>query len=99
MGPYTIDISFDEVLRMTLELTPHQRRTLMVAVQNGYYDFPRKTRLSVLAKKLKVKPSSLSETMRYAERKVMASFTWALDQAGQEAESPRNRGPRGSPSS
>lgn len=69
---------FDEVIRRGLDLTPLQRRALVIAYLNGYYEFPRGIRLSELAGKMEVTPSSMSETLRAAERKVMRRFSLAM---------------------
>lgn len=74
---------FDEAIRRSLDLTPLQKRTLVIAYMNGYYEFPRGIRLSELAGRMEVTPSSMSETLRAAERKVMRRFSLAIgDQLG-----------------
>ncbi len=52
-------------------LTGRQREILAAAMAAGYFDFPRKTSLSDLSKLVGVKPSTLSEILRSAERKIM----------------------------
>ena len=71
-------VDFDEVNRRSVALTPLQRRALVIACLNGYYEFPRGIRLSELAGRMDVSPSSMSETLRTAERKVMARFSLAV---------------------
>jgi predicted DNA binding protein len=45
-------------------LTYRQTKLLKILYQNGYYEIPRKTSLTSLAKKLKISPSALSESIR-----------------------------------
>lgn len=72
------EMSFDEIIRRSVELTPLQRRMLFTATSSGYYDFPRKVSLSGLAAMLGVKPSTASEILRAAERRVMQKFAYAM---------------------
>lgn len=51
-------------------LTPRQREIVLEAMKWGYFDLPRKTDLTELAKVLSVKPSSLSEILRRAQSKM-----------------------------
>jgi predicted DNA binding protein len=55
-------------------LTPRQKEVISEAVRQGYFDFPRKVGLTELSKRIGIKPSTLSEIMRGAERKIMTSF-------------------------
>ncbi|MDV3277758.1 MAG: helix-turn-helix domain-containing protein [Nitrososphaerales archaeon] len=55
------------------ELTDRQKAILSIAVSMGYFDFPRKVSLTALSKAVGVKPSTLSEILRNAERKVLES--------------------------
>lgn len=52
-------------------LTGRQKEILATAMASGYFDFPRRTGLSELSKIVGVKPSTLSEILRRAERKIM----------------------------
>lgn len=63
-------------------LTHRQREVITMAISSGYFDFPRKVGLTELSTKLGIKPSTLSEIIRAAERKIMdnvtnASNSWA----------------------
>ncbi len=53
------------------ELTPKQRMIFLRAVQEGYYDYPRRITLSELAEKLGVSKSYLSETLMKVESKIL----------------------------
>lgn len=52
-------------------LTEHQAKMLDFALMHGYYEIPRKITLDQLARKLGVSKSTLSETLRVAERKLV----------------------------
>ena len=52
-------------------LTKSQKRALEIAVQNGYYDFPRNSELEQLAKQAGISLSTFREHLRKAEKKVM----------------------------
>lgn len=56
-------------------LTDRQKEVVATALSLGYFDFPRKVGLTELSKRVGVKPSSLSEILRSAERKIMESAT------------------------
>jgi predicted DNA binding protein len=51
-------------------LTPRQKEIVREAIRLGYFDFPRKIDLTELARRLSVKPSTLSEILRRAEGKI-----------------------------
>ena len=55
-------------------LTQRQLGILKSALEMGFYDFPRRITLTVLAEKLGIKPSTLSEILRAAEKNVVGSF-------------------------
>jgi predicted DNA binding protein len=44
---------------------------MATAMANGYFDFPRKISLTGLSQLVGVKPSTLSEILRSAERRIM----------------------------
>jgi predicted DNA binding protein len=56
------------------ELTSRQREVLAKAISLGFYEFPRKIDLTTLSKEVGVKPSTLSEILRSAERKIMSDM-------------------------
>ncbi|WP_435153330.1 helix-turn-helix domain-containing protein [Haladaptatus sp. DFWS20] len=49
-------------------LTPKQRIAVMVALEAGYFDVPRKANLSELAKQLDITPQALSKRLRRAHK-------------------------------
>ena len=54
-------------------LTGRQKEIVATAVTRGYFEFPRKVSLTELSKLVGVKPSTLSEILRSAERRIMQS--------------------------
>jgi len=52
-------------------LTGRQKEMMVTAVSKGYFEFPRRTNLTELSKLVGVKPSTLSEILRGAERRIM----------------------------
>jgi len=56
-------------------LTLRQKQVINAAVERGYYEFPRKISLTELSRVLGVKPSTLSEILRSAERRFLQNAT------------------------
>ncbi|MDG6903042.1 MAG: helix-turn-helix domain-containing protein [Nitrososphaerota archaeon] len=54
-------------------LTGRQKEIMATAVAGGYFEFPRKISLTGLSQLVGVKPSTLSEILRSAERRIMAN--------------------------
>ena len=54
-------------------LTGRQKEIMATAVAQGYFEFPRKISLTGLSELVGVKPSTLSEILRSAERRIMAN--------------------------
>ena len=54
-------------------LTGRQKEIMATAVAQGYFEFPRKISLTGLSEMVGVKPSTLSEILRSAERRIMAN--------------------------
>jgi hypothetical protein len=52
-------------------LTGRQKEIIATAVTKGFFEFPRKTSLTDLSHLVGVKPSTLSEILRSAERRIM----------------------------
>lgn len=55
-------------------LTKRQEEVLRLAVKEGYYEMPKRIYLSGLAKKMKVRPSTLGEILKRAERTVIEDY-------------------------
>jgi len=60
--------------RVMPRVTERQKRAFELAVENGYYHFPRKVDLAQLAKLMKVSISTYQEHLRKAEEKLMPSM-------------------------
>jgi len=56
------------------KVTTRQLGILRSAMDMGFYDFPRRTSLTELARKIGIKPSTLSEILRAAEKSILGSF-------------------------
>ncbi|MGD1054970.1 MAG: helix-turn-helix domain-containing protein [Nitrososphaerales archaeon] len=52
-------------------LTGRQKEIIAMAVTQGYFEFPRKVSLTNLSQLVGIKPSTLSEILRSAERRIM----------------------------
>ena len=59
-------------------LTGRQKEIMRTAVDRGYFEFPRKVSLTELSKLVGVKPSTLSEVLRSAERRIMENALGTL---------------------
>ncbi|MEM3832632.1 MAG: helix-turn-helix domain-containing protein [Thermoprotei archaeon] len=55
-------------------LTPKQDSIIRIAYELGYYDFPRKTNLTSLAKKLNLSSATLSEILRRGEYRIISYY-------------------------
>jgi len=53
------------------ELTARQENILQIALEKGYYEFPKKITLRQLAKVLDVSPATLTEILRRGQKKVL----------------------------
>lgn len=68
----TASLSPTETVTLDLDvLTEKQRRTLALALDEGYYDRPRKTDLAALADALDISRSAVSQRIRTAEKKLV----------------------------
>jgi len=56
------------------KLTTRQLGILKSAMEMGFYDFPRRISLTELAGRIGIKPSTLSEILRAAEKSILGSF-------------------------
>ena len=59
------------MLDQRASLTVRQKEIMALAIAEGYFEFPRKIRLTALSQLIGVKPSTLSEILRSAERRIM----------------------------
>src|SRR5438477_275044 len=66
-----VDIVYSGEYAPESRLTPRQQEILSIAVQAGYYDYPRRITLTHLAEKLGVAKSTLSQTLMLVESEVV----------------------------
>jgi predicted DNA binding protein len=55
-------------------LTENQEKVFWLALKGGFFDYPRKIGIAELSKKLGVKPSTLSETLRRGTRRLLEHY-------------------------
>lgn len=67
-----------QILSVFPELTDKQRKVLQIAIDNKYYDYPRKITLNQLAKIAKISYSTYQFHLRIAEKKVMPFLSMNL---------------------
>ncbi|WP_122091045.1 helix-turn-helix domain-containing protein [Halalkalicoccus subterraneus] len=77
-----------EQVRVEHPLPERQREVLLAAVENGYYDTPRRCSLTDLANELGVAKSTASETLHRAEGTVIKQFVAGLANAGDPRSEP-----------
>ena len=58
-----------------LELSEKQKKSLDIAIKNGYYAFPRKINLNQLAKIARISKQSFQESLCRAENKLIPYLT------------------------
>lgn len=56
------------------EITYREEEILKIALEKGFFDFPRKIKLEDLAKDLGIKPSTLSEIIRRGLKKILKRY-------------------------
>jgi predicted DNA binding protein len=66
-------------------LTARQEEVLGAALAQGYFEFPRRISLTNLSELVGVKPSTLSEILRGAERRILESTIRARNYERQES--------------
>ena len=57
---------------MLASLTKRQKEIILTAVAQGYFEFPRRISLTGLGELLGIRPSTVSEILRSAERRLVA---------------------------
>ncbi|MEM3004354.1 MAG: helix-turn-helix domain-containing protein, partial [Candidatus Bathyarchaeia archaeon] len=58
----------------TKVLTEKQQRILWIALQTGYFDYPRRVDSKVLSRRLGISPSTLTEIIRRGTRRLLEDF-------------------------
>jgi predicted DNA binding protein len=66
-------------LRRPKGLTVNQLHTLRVALNEGYYDAPKRIDMRKLSQKLECSASTLCETLRRAEKKILQEYLGSMD--------------------
>ncbi|HEX9429052.1 MAG TPA: helix-turn-helix domain-containing protein [Candidatus Bathyarchaeia archaeon] len=56
-------------------LTAHQRSIVQTALEEGYFDYPRRISLRQLAKRAGVSSATVSEVLRRAEKKILSTYS------------------------
>ena len=62
------NISFTKLLP---EITKNQKEALELAINNGYYDYPKKIKMEKLAKMMKISYSTYQAHLKKAESKIL----------------------------
>ncbi len=65
------NISFTKLLP---DLTKNQKKAMELAIRNGYYDYPKKVKMEVLAKKVGISYSTFQAHLKKAEGKIIPSI-------------------------
>lgn len=72
------DIAFEVKLKRSLEntelLTARQEQILSVALDRGYFDFPKRIGLEELAALAQIKPATLAEILRRGQKKILSEY-------------------------
>ena len=58
-------------LQKQRDITANQRRALRLALETGYFDYPRNSNLTVLSTILGKSPSTVAESLRRAEKRII----------------------------
>lgn len=71
----------ESIVMDVTDITDKQREALMVAVEEGYYDTPRKADLEVLADRLDISKSAVSQRLKSIESKLIHKLVdhWSVD--------------------
>ncbi len=71
-----IEVNIDDFIGTNFELTPQERHALHWAFSIGYYIVPRKIHLEDVATKVGLSKSTLAESLRKAESKVISKWEY-----------------------
>ena len=71
----------ESLLMDVTDITDKQREALTVAVEEGYYDTPRNADLEVLANRLDISKSAVSQRLKAIESKLIHKLVnhWSVD--------------------
>lgn len=84
---FTVDRVYapTEPRRPGYTLTPTQRRSLVAALERGYFDVPRRTSMTTLADELDISTNALSERLRRATANVVRTAVTTPGPGGPDA--------------
>jgi predicted DNA binding protein len=68
------EVEWIRAIRESNLLTKRQEEVLRTAVKEGYYEIPKRIYLEGLAKKMKVRPSTLGEILKRAEKAIIEDY-------------------------
>ncbi len=68
------EVEWVRSIRESNLLTKRQEEVLRTAVNEGYYEMPKRIYLDGLAKKMKVRPSTLGEILKRAEKAIIEDY-------------------------
>lgn len=71
-----IDVKILKVVKAKSEdiITSRQEQIIRIALEAGFFDFPRKVTLNQLAEKLNISSSTLAEIIRRAEKNIIEAY-------------------------
>jgi predicted DNA binding protein len=67
-------LGMERYRRRTSVLTERQEMALWLALEAGFFDYPKKIDISELSRKLKISPSTLSEIIRRGIRRLLEYY-------------------------
>ncbi|MBS3127849.1 helix-turn-helix domain-containing protein, partial [Candidatus Woesearchaeota archaeon] len=71
-------ISHISIMRLLPHLTQKQKQALELAIQNGYYEYPKKITLEKLAQLMKISYATYQQHLKTAEGKMIPSIYKSL---------------------
>lgn len=88
-----VEVEIEDVtpLERRATLTNRQKEIMSTAVLKGYFEYPRRINLTELSELVGVKPSTLSEILRSAERRIMTDALGVPLQEMRVPETPHGR--------
>jgi predicted DNA binding protein len=61
-------------LKLPSAITPKQQKILDLAIETGFYDYPRGVTQENLSRMIGISPSDLNEILRRAEKKIISQY-------------------------
>lgn len=69
-----VELKSKKSLSKKQSLTKRQEDVVRIALQNGYYDYPKRINLRKLSQLLEISTSTLNETLRRGEKKIISTY-------------------------